>query len=107
AHEAERRTAEALAAEDRLAELLGLAARPRPGIPQPRQDADHDRPADPPRASDGALTAEELDRFADELRELLDDTVSSAERQLFELRTAAADDSRILGALGDGGLLPP
>ncbi|MFD8274972.1 hypothetical protein [Streptomyces flaveolus] len=107
AHEAERRTAEALAAEERLAELLGLAARTRPGIPQPRQDADHDRPAEAPRASDGALTAEELDRFADELRELLDDTVSSAERQLFELRTAAADDSRILGALGDGGLLPP
>jgi hypothetical protein len=107
AHEAERRTAEALAAEERLAELLGLAARTRPGIPQPRQDAGRDRPADAPRASGGALTAEELDRFADELRELLDDTVSSAERQLFELRTAAADDSRILGALGDGGLLPP
>ncbi|MGV9287209.1 hypothetical protein [Streptomyces sp. NPDC003719] len=106
AHEAERRTAAALAAEDRLAELLGLAATPRPGIPQPRQDEDHDRPADPPRASGGTLTAEELDRFADELRELLDDTVSSAERHLFDLRTAAADDSRILGALGDGGLLP-
>lgn len=30
-----------------------------------------------------------------------------AERQLFDLRTAAADDARILGALGDGGLLPP
>ncbi|MDF3150343.1 hypothetical protein, partial [Streptomyces sp. T21Q-yed] len=57
--------------------------------------------------ADGALTPEELDRFADELRELLDDAVSAAERQLFELRTAAADDSRILGALGDGGLLPP
>ncbi|MGW1539563.1 hypothetical protein ACWCPM_04645 [Streptomyces sp. NPDC002309] len=58
-------------------------------------------------AAEDALTPEELDRFADELRELLDDAVSSAERQLFELRTAAADDSRILGALGDGGLLPP
>ncbi|MEH0629809.1 hypothetical protein [Streptomyces stelliscabiei] len=55
----------------------------------------------------GPLTPEELDRFADELRELLDDNVTSAERHLFELRTAAADDSRILGALGDGGLLPP
>ncbi|MYS23189.1 hypothetical protein GTW78_24255, partial [Streptomyces sp. SID4948] len=33
--------------------------------------------------------------------------VGAAERQLFELRTAAADDSRILGALGNGGLLPP
>ncbi|MBU6533176.1 hypothetical protein [Streptomyces mayonensis] len=106
AHEAERRTAEALAAEDRLAELLGLAAGTRAGIPQPRQEADRDRAA-VPGAAEGALAPEELDRFADELRELLDDTVSSAERQLFDLRTAAADDSRILGALGDGGLLPP
>ncbi|MFD8395236.1 hypothetical protein ACFV2N_40105 [Streptomyces sp. NPDC059680] len=57
--------------------------------------------------AEGPLTPEELDRFADELRELLDDAVSTAERHLFELRTAAADDSRILGALGDGGLLPP
>ncbi|MEU6808885.1 hypothetical protein ABZ920_07740 [Streptomyces sp. NPDC046831] len=57
--------------------------------------------------TDGPLTTEELDRFADELRTLLDDAVSSAERHLFELRTAAADDARILGALGDGGLLPP
>ncbi|MEU8438828.1 hypothetical protein AB0F18_39320, partial [Streptomyces sp. NPDC029216] len=55
----------------------------------------------------GALTAEDLDRNADTLAELLADTVGSAERQLFELRTAAADDARILGALGDGGLLPP
>lgn len=55
----------------------------------------------------GALTAEDLDRNADTLRELLADTVGAAERQLFDLRTAAADDSRILGALGDGGLLPP
>ncbi|WP_455355039.1 hypothetical protein [Streptomyces sp. SYSU K217416] len=55
----------------------------------------------------GPLTAEELDRGADDLRRLLDDGVASAERQLFELRTAAADDARILGALGDGGLLPP
>ncbi|MCV2464309.1 hypothetical protein OEB94_34105, partial [Streptomyces sp. ICN988] len=77
------------------------------GIPQPRRDTDRDDRAAAPRGSDGALTPEELDRFADELRELLDDTVASAERQLFELRTAAADDSRILGALGDGGLLPP
>ncbi|NUL07469.1 hypothetical protein HRW07_30480, partial [Streptomyces lunaelactis] len=51
--------------------------------------------------------AEELDRYADELRELLDQSVASAERNLFDLRTAAADDARILGALGDGGLLPP
>ncbi|MER8089820.1 hypothetical protein ABTZ57_33120 [Streptomyces sp. NPDC094048] len=53
------------------------------------------------------LTVQEFDRSADELRELLDQGIASAERRLFELRTAAADDSRILGALGDGGLLPP
>ncbi|GGQ36101.1 hypothetical protein ACFFKE_07390 [Streptomyces mutabilis] len=107
AHEAELRTAEALAGEERLAGLLGLATGSRPGIPQPRQDTDAGDPSAAHRAAEGALTAEELDRFAEELRELLDDTVSSAERQLFDLRTAAADDSRILGALGDGGLLPP
>ncbi|WP_327191417.1 hypothetical protein [Streptomyces xinghaiensis] len=56
---------------------------------------------------DGPLTVEELDRYAEALRDLLDRGVTSAERQLFELRTAAADDARILGALGDGGLLPP
>ncbi|MGW2047961.1 hypothetical protein ACWCPF_22675 [Streptomyces sp. NPDC001858] len=99
-YDAERRLAESLAGEERLAELLGLtgggARRP---IPQPRQDGE---PQDGP-----SLTPEDLDRCADDLRELLDDAVSSAERQLFELRTAAADDSRILGALGDGGLLPP
>ncbi|MET8576382.1 hypothetical protein [Streptomyces sp. NPDC005012] len=58
-------------------------------------------------ATDGRLTADQLDRFADDLRGMLDDAVASAERQLFDLRTAAADDARILGALGDGGLLPP
>ncbi|MEV5883535.1 hypothetical protein AB0L74_12580 [Streptomyces sp. NPDC052020] len=106
--EAERRTAGALAAEERLAGLLGLASATRPGIPQPRQDQDGDGAAPlAPGPADAALTAEELDRFAEELRELLDDAVSSAERQLFDLRTAAADDARILGALGDGGLLPP
>ncbi len=63
---------------------------------------------DPPRSfAEAPLTAEALDHGADELRELLDETVASAERHLFELRTAAADDARILGALGDGGLLPP
>ncbi|MFE9441794.1 hypothetical protein ACFYO2_22930 [Streptomyces sp. NPDC006602] len=100
-YEAERRLAEALAAEERLAELLSLTGGDARSsvVPQPRQDMDDD--------NHGALTPEDLDRFADELRELLDDAVSSAERQLFELRTAAADDSRILGALGDGGLLPP
>ncbi|WP_058047677.1 hypothetical protein [Streptomyces roseifaciens] len=71
-----------------------------------RRDADDRAPA-PRRAGSGPLTAEELDRNADALRELLDDSVASSERHLFDLRTAAADDSRILGALGDGGLLPP
>ncbi|MER5755800.1 hypothetical protein [Streptomyces sp. NPDC002088] len=100
-YDAERRIAEALAGEERLAELLSLTAGgARPRIPQPRHGTDTDAP-------DGVFTPAELDRFADELRELLDDAVSSAERQLFELRTAAADDARILGALGDGGLLPP
>ncbi|MFJ5177996.1 hypothetical protein ACIP68_29640 [Streptomyces griseoviridis] len=99
-HDAERRLAEGLAAEERLAELLSLSGtETRTTVPGPRHHGD-----DP---GQGALTPEELDRFADELRELLDDSVSAAERQLFELRTAAADDSRILGALGDGGLLPP
>ncbi|CAL9608854.1 hypothetical protein [Streptomyces sp. enrichment culture] len=111
AHEGERRTAEALAAEQRLAELLslpGTSGGRRTGVPGPRT-ADHARSAADagPSPDEDALTAEELDRFADELRDLLDDAVSSAERQLFDLRTAAADDARILGALGDGGLLPP
>ncbi|QKV91331.1 hypothetical protein HUT19_05895 [Streptomyces sp. NA02950] len=66
-----------------------------------------DRPAPAPLRPEGPLTAQELDRNAEALRELLDESVASAERQLFELRTAAADDSRILAALGDGGLLPP
>ncbi|MGW2818317.1 hypothetical protein [Streptomyces sp. NPDC001415] len=98
AYDAERRAAESLAAEERLAELLSL-----PGatgaVPEPRR---HDG-----EGAQTPLTAEELDRSADELRALLDQGIASAERQLFELRTAAADDSRILGALGDGGLLPP
>ncbi|MDT9699464.1 hypothetical protein [Streptomyces sp. P17] len=147
--EAERRLAEGLAGEGRLAALLSLPGAPgreRAGLPGPRAGrdavsggtraassqaavggngphADADTASRgrttstgagepggtraPRLAPDGMLTPEELDRFADELRELLDDAVSSAERQLFELRTAAADDSRILGALGDGGLLPP
>ncbi|MEU3618751.1 hypothetical protein ABZ725_41480 [Streptomyces sp. NPDC006872] len=99
-YDAERRLAESLAGEERLTELLGLTGGgTRRPIPQPRQEGE---PEHGP-----SLTSEDLDRCADELRELLDDAVSSAERQLFELRTAAADDSRILGALGDGGLLPP
>ncbi|MGV9559763.1 hypothetical protein [Streptomyces sp. NPDC003401] len=98
-YEAERRLAEGLAGEERPAELLGLTGGATARIiPPPRQESE---------AANTGLTPEDLDRYAEELRELLDDTVSSAERQLFELRTAAADDSRILGALGDGGLLPP
>ncbi|GGQ32383.1 hypothetical protein [Streptomyces roseolilacinus] len=111
AHQAERRAAESIAATERLAELLGLpTAAPAPLVP--RQNTGADAPAAPgdaapPRTAQAALTAEDLDRYADELRELLDRHIASAERKLFDLRTAAADDARILGALGDGGLLPP
>ncbi|TVZ91915.1 hypothetical protein [Streptomyces sp. BK340] len=116
-HEAERRLAEALAAEERLAELLslpGAAGTARAAVPGPRSGAADGSPArggdaseDSPSLAENPLSPEELDRFADELRGLLDDAVTTAERHLFELRTAAADDARILGALGDGGLLPP
>ncbi|MGW1128676.1 hypothetical protein [Streptomyces sp. NPDC002526] len=112
AYEAELRAADSIAAEPRLAELLGL-----PGaVPLPRQAARGAEAAgdDPHRTDEAAdadrprpLTADEFDRAADELRDLLDQSVATAERRLFELRTAAADDARILGALGDGGLLPP
>ncbi|MDX2293332.1 MULTISPECIES: hypothetical protein [Streptomyces] len=115
AYDAERRAAEALAGEERLAELLGL---PGSGSPLPGQRAAaaaHDESADNPEQPDrtdeddtqAPLSVTDFDRYAEELRRLLDGAVSSAERQLFDLRTAAADDSRILGALGDGGLLPP
>ncbi|MDV5144326.1 hypothetical protein R1T08_08705 [Streptomyces sp. SBC-4] len=134
AYDAERRAAESLASEERLAELLSL---PAGGSPLPGQRAGATGAGTPedPAAQDGAadatavggtvpgaafglpagtgtapqgpLTVTEFDRYADELRGMLDQAVTSAERQLFELRTAAADDSRILGALGDGGLLPP
>ncbi|MER5951645.1 hypothetical protein ABT127_36970 [Streptomyces sp. NPDC001904] len=95
AHRAEDRAAASLAAEERLAELLGLTG-------PLREDGQAS-----PGAADAPLTTDDLDRAADDLKTLLDDSVASAERQLFDLRTAAADDSRILGALGDGGLLPP
>ncbi|MEV8109357.1 hypothetical protein AB0Q97_45155, partial [Streptomyces sp. NPDC088135] len=150
-YEAELRAAESIAADPRLADLLGLPAPQGTGVPRPRRsgagtdaasDAPHGadgtgngpaavdrpvtaevpgRPGDAASAAQGTrtataeqttaheqrLTAQEFDRSADELRELLDQSIASAERRLFELRTAAADDSRILGALGDGGLLPP
>ncbi|MFE5584846.1 hypothetical protein [Kitasatospora sp. NPDC056531] len=87
---AEQRTAALLATEQRLADLLSLT---------PYQDgAEEDA---------GFLTPAVLDRNAEYLRELLDEAIATAERTLFDLRTAAADDSRILAALGDGGLLPP
>ncbi|MET7660792.1 hypothetical protein ABZS99_18075 [Streptomyces sp. NPDC005463] len=117
AYGAEHRAAGALAREERVAELLGLSGAPgipAVGVPAPRGAAadggatGHARAATAPRDfTETPLTAEELDRAADDLKALLDDGVASAERQLFDLRTAAADDARILGALGDGGLLPP
>ncbi|MFD7965800.1 hypothetical protein ACFV5J_33890 [Streptomyces zaomyceticus] len=116
AYDAERRAAELLASEERLAELLSLPASGArvqgPGSPLPGQraataDAEEEPGSDSGTALQGPLTVTEFDRYADELRGMLDQAVTSAERQLFELRTAAADDSRILGALGDGGLLPP
>ncbi|MFC9456556.1 hypothetical protein ACFT16_12505, partial [Streptomyces sp. NPDC056983] len=117
AYGAEHRAAGALAREERVAELLGLSGAPRipaAAVPAPRDAAadggttGHARAATVPRdLTETPLTAEELDRAADDLKALLDDGVASAERQLFDLRTAAADDARILGALGDGGLLPP
>ncbi|MFF1557356.1 hypothetical protein [Streptomyces sp. NPDC058279] len=116
AHAAEQRTADSLAASPRLAELLGLPAAPDAHVPGPRSgagpaDGRHPAPqhhaAPVLTATAGRLTAADLDRGAEDLRTLLTDHVAAAERQLFELRTAAADDARILGALGDGGLLPP
>ncbi|MGW6575865.1 hypothetical protein ACWGAN_27360 [Streptomyces sp. NPDC054945] len=130
AHDAEYRAAASLATAPRLAELLGLQSVPDAFLPHPGAGAQAvaavaatasgavGRPgatggaATGPAGSAGTaggegLTVADLDRNADDLRTLLTDGVAAAERQLFELRTAAADDARILGALGDGGLLPP
>ncbi|MFI1503081.1 hypothetical protein [Streptomyces platensis] len=107
AYEAERRAAESIGAEQRLADLLGLPQSEAKSVPGPRTATSGTDPGAARRPTAGPLTAEELDRNADELRELLEEGVAGAERQLFDLRTAAADDARILGALGDGGLLPP
>ncbi|MGW4076941.1 hypothetical protein ACWELB_26190 [Streptomyces asiaticus] len=86
----------------------GGAPEPPPvSEPENGRGSGHRTPPAPRPLADGPLTAEELDRNAEALRELLEESVGSAERQLFELRTAAAEDARILGALGDGGLLPP
>ncbi|MEU9131200.1 hypothetical protein AB0D08_24360 [Kitasatospora sp. NPDC048540] len=87
---AEQRTAAQLAAEPRLADLLSLS---------PYQEGGDEQ--------EGFLTPRILDANAEDLRDRLDQAVATAERTLFDLRTAAADDSRILAALGDGGLLPP
>ncbi len=110
-YEAERRAAESIAADHRLADLLGLPTAAGAGVPARRAGTGTDGTGDTahePVAGDAqSLTAEDFDNSADELRELLDQGVAAAERRLFDLRTAAADDSRILGALGDGGLLPP
>ncbi|MEU6981249.1 hypothetical protein [Streptomyces sp. NPDC046371] len=126
AYDAERRAAESLAADPRLAELLSLPGTGQSTGPGTGQSTGSPLPGQ--RASDapgpdatapgaafglgaapdgGPLTVTDFDRYADELRALLDRSIASAERQLFDLRTAAADDNRILGALGDGGLLPP
>ncbi|MFC9992910.1 coiled-coil domain-containing protein [Streptomyces globisporus] len=137
AYEDEYLAAASIAADPRLADLLGLPS--GTGVPHPRREAadetsgsaqgatartgpgngdDGTAPAAEPAADRAValadqptaqqpLTAEEFDRSADELRELLDQSVAAAERRLFDLRTAAADDARILGALGEGGLLPP
>ncbi|MCX5408614.1 hypothetical protein OHA37_32725 [Streptomyces sp. NBC_00335] len=106
AHDAEHRAAASLASAPRLAALLGLPDAPGAtgtgGAPQGSTGS----PA-PTGVEVAGLTVADFDRGADELRELLTRAVATAERQLFDLRTAAADDSRILGALGDGGLLPP
>ncbi|MFE5487001.1 hypothetical protein [Streptomyces sp. NPDC056527] len=129
AYDAERRAAESLATDARLAELLSLPAAqstsPFPGQRAGETDAGTGTegqgaaigrgaafglataPDSGSEGTPGPLTVTEFDRYADELRRLLDQSIGSAERQLFDLRTAAADDSRILGALGDGGLLPP
>ncbi|AZS70491.1 hypothetical protein DDE74_05655 [Streptomyces lydicus] len=109
AYEAERGAAESIGAEQRLADLLGLPQSEAKslGLPGPRTATSGTDTGAPRRPTTGPLTAEELDRNADGLRELLEEGVAGAERQLFDLRTAAADDARILGALGDGGLLPP
>ncbi|MEU9857826.1 hypothetical protein [Streptomyces sp. NPDC047974] len=108
AYDAERRAAEALASEERLAELLGLPASGSPLPGQRAADTDEEAGGRPDATQTGTpLSVTDFDRYAEELRRLLDEAVSSAERRLFDLRTAAADDSRILGALGDGGLLPP
>ncbi|WP_431032311.1 hypothetical protein ACQYWQ_03005 [Streptomyces sp. P6-2-1] len=126
AFQAEYATAASLAREDRLAALLGLPTASGTAVPQQRgpgngtgpegtgsadgtgtgaDSATDTAPAAP--SAPAGLDAETLDQSAETLRTLIDDAVTEAERRLFALRTAAQDDARILGALGDGGLLPP
>lgn len=95
-----RTSARELLDEPRVSELLGLEGRFAtelgPGA-VPGGDGP-DGPGGP---------AAVLDRAADILGGQLADAVADGERSLFQLRTEAAEDSRILAALGDGGLLPP
>ncbi|WP_069812136.1 hypothetical protein [Streptomyces sp. TP-A0874] len=128
AHTDQHRSARELAAQPRLAELLSLPAPApqngnQPGggaesesrVPRPRREAarttasgqEPEPTGDVAAAHRDPLEADELDSHAETLAGLLDQSVQAAERNLFELRTAAADDTRILAALGDGGLLPP
>ncbi|UGQ10750.1 hypothetical protein LO772_28610 [Yinghuangia sp. ASG 101] len=116
-----RTSARALLDEPRAGELLSLdgefdASRsPRGGAHGPGARDSQARGAQgarsaaddgPPHAAEPADSAAVLDRAADILAGLLDDAIADNERALFHLRTEAADDSRILAALGDGGLLP-
>ncbi|MGP4111798.1 hypothetical protein ACTWP5_12890 [Streptomyces sp. 4N509B] len=108
----EHQAAAALATDDRLTALLGLPpAQPSPPAPSSPAAPSHgsasvEGPV-PDRDSAEQNAVEALDRHAEEAIGLLEERISDAERQLFELRTDAADDARILAALGDGGLLPP
>ncbi|WP_436770962.1 hypothetical protein [Yinghuangia sp. YIM S09857] len=88
--------------EPRVAELLGLEGKFGTGA---FSGAGSGPGADDPEGPGGPAAV--LDRAADILGGQLADAVAEGERALFQLRTDAAEDSRILAALGDGGLLPP
>ncbi|SDO26555.1 hypothetical protein [Actinacidiphila guanduensis] len=123
AHRTARTEIEGILADPRAAALLGLAGTEEParglvpaqgGAPEAVRDGARGHTGEAPEAAGpspdpalGSFDGPSLERAAEHLRELLDTAVATAERQLFDLRTAAADDARILGALGDGGLLPP
>ncbi|WP_037914905.1 coiled-coil domain-containing protein [Actinacidiphila yeochonensis] len=121
AHRAARAAADALATDPRAAALLGLSGPSDPsgssdmsgvgGRDDTGSEGTGDREGAGPEAADPDTApdrqAPDPEWVAEHLRELLDTAVAAAERQLFELRTDAEADSRILGALGNGGLLPP